>query len=977
LPNEVPETSATEATERWRVRALIPATVRGKLFFVFSVIIVSAAIGAAVAQRANLHVQTQLSLITEGNLPSLVTAHRISEATTNIKNVAAAMATSDSEATLARRRALLEWHIDIAKSVVVALGSTRIDPKMAANLESSTTQLEDLTAQLASVVSARLKLADELKGKVRTLSREHQEFNDAIRPLIAKELSFLENTSERVIGNTSDAVDRLNNISLNGLIPVLSISAHVANMKAALRSGATATTEQQIDAAWGDFVAASSVTSRNIDTLGGSPEVRSVVDVDQLADRFKHLLAFGVGKASVFELRRRQISGSASTGALSNEEIGPAFEDFERFLRLSITLIRGSTVTVGIDLNEEVSRNLAAMNKASVDSYGGLLGLEALGNRVVGILTVATFAGNVDDLEPRRRELQATNRQFMSLFQRMSDSDDLAGTLSVAQRLMGFGLGERSLLELRGNELRALNQVDDLLSRTNALTQRMSAIAADMVTTAQARADSAAAAVLESLGSSRVTLSLAMGLSFLAIFGALIYVNRSLGSRLGAFSNAALALAEGNLNVSLPEPEGQDEIARLMRALVVFRDTAAKMEESNLREIALMRQRLIDAVESISEGFAFFDPEERLVIANSRYRDVFLRDVRDLIVPGATFEAIVRAALACGLIVNTTQDPDEWLAWRIRGFREARGPITLEYADGTFVQINERRTGDGGTVVVYTDITELKQRERQLTNAKEQAEAANEAKSNFLANVSHELRTPLTSILGFARIVQKRFQSAVVPRLVPAEEPVARAIGQIERNLEIVLLEGERLTKLVNDVLDLEKIEAGEMVWNITALDMAAVIAQAAAATESLYRQKGLDFVTEIAPDLPQVLGDRDRVMQVLINLISNAVKFTEAGSVTCRAAVGAQGRVEVAVTDSGRGIALEDQAAIFEKFRQVGDTLTEKPSGTGLGLPICREIIEHLGGEITVESRLDHGSTFSFWLPAAGSDQAAADDAR
>jgi signal transduction histidine kinase/HAMP domain-containing protein len=974
LPNQVPETSATEATERWRIGALIPATVRGKLFFVFTVIIVSAAIGAVVAQRANVHVQTQLSLITEGNLPSLVTAHKISEATTNIKNVAAAMATSDDEATLARRRALLEWHIDIARSVVAALGKNRIDPGMAANLERSTAQLEDLTAQLASTVSSRLKLADELKNKVQNLSREHQKFNDAIRPLITKELTFLDSTSERVIGNTSDAVDRLNNISFNGLIPVLSISAQVANMKAALRKGSTATTEQQVDAAWGDFVAASSVTSRNIDTLGGSPAVKAVVDVDQLADRFKRLLAFGVGKTSVFELRRREISGKASTGALSNEELETAFQEFERLLRLSITLIRGATVTVGIDLNEEISRSLAAMNKVSVDSYGGLLGLEALGNRVVGILTVATFAGNLNDLEPPRLELQAMNREFMSVFERMSGSDDLADTLGVAQRLMGFGQGERSLLELRGNELRALIEVNDLLSRTNALTERMTVIAADMVTTAQVRAESAAAAVVASLRSSRVTLSLAMGLSFLAIFGALVYVNRSLGSRLGAFSNAALALAEGNLNVSLPEPAGQDEIARLMRALVVFRDTAAKMEESNLREIALMRQRLIDAVESISEGFAFFDPEERLVIANSRYRDVFLRDVRDLIVPGATFEAIVRAALACGLVANRTQDPEEWLAWRIRGFRQARGPFTLEYADGTFVQINERRTGDGGTVVIYTDITELKQRELQLMNAKEEAEAANEAKSNFLANVSHELRTPLTSILGFARIVQKRFQSTVVPHLVPAEGPVARAIRQIENNLEIVLLEGDRLTKLVNDVLDLEKIEAGEMVWNITALDIAAVIAQAAAATESLYRQKGLDFVTEIAPDLPQVLGDRDRVIQVLINLISNAVKFTEAGRITCRAAVGAEGRVEVAVADSGRGIALEDQAAIFEKFRQVGDTLTEKPSGTGLGLPICREIIEHLGGEIAVESNLRRGSTFSFWLPAARCDQSAAD---
>ena len=277
-------------------------------------------------------------------------------------------------------------------------------------------------------------------------------------------------------------------------------------------------------------------------------------------------------------------------------------------------------------------------------------------------------------------------------------------------------------------------------------------------------------------------------------------------------------------------------------------------------------------------------------------------------------------------------------------------------------------------MVVYSDITDLKQREIQLLHAKEEAEAANEAKSSFLANVSHELRTPLTSILGFARIVQKRVASVVLPLLGTVDGQVARAVGQIERNLGIILLEGERLTKLVNEVLDLEKIEAGEMVWNVTELDVAELVDRAAAATESLYRQKGLDFVAEIEPGLPRMLGDGDRVVQVLINLISNAVKFTDTGRITCSARADPAGRVRVSVTDSGRGIAPGDHAAIFEKFRQVGDTLTDKPSGTGLGLPICREIIEHLGGEIAVDSDLGRGSTFTFWLPAVRPAEASAD---
>ncbi len=400
--------------------------------------------------------------------------------------------------------------------------------------------------------------------------------------------------------------------------------------------------------------------------------------------------------------------------------------------------------------------------------------------------------------------------------------------------------------------------------------------------------------------------------------------------------------------------------------LAVRQQKAARARQLAEEARQSAQSRLQDALESTSEGFAFFDGQEKLVIANSRYRDFFLRDVRDAVAEGASFEAILRAVIERALVVGVSEDSEGWLAWRLSRFRAPQGPIALEYADGRWVRVDERRTGDGGTVVIYSDITELKRREVELLKAKEGAEAVSEAKSNFLANVSHELRTPLTSILGFAEIVRKRLESVVLPQVKQGDRKLDRAIEQIRGNLDIILLEGDRLTKLVNDVLDLEKIEAGEMVWKIEPLDVVAIVHQAATATESLYRQKGLAFEREIAADLPKMRGDHDRVVQVLVNLISNAVKFTPSGRIACRAQALSGDRVEISVTDSGSGIAREDQAAIFEKFRQVGDTLTQKPSGTGLGLPICREIIEHLGGEITVASSLGQGSSFAFWLPAA-----------
>ncbi len=278
-------------------------------------------------------------------------------------------------------------------------------------------------------------------------------------------------------------------------------------------------------------------------------------------------------------------------------------------------------------------------------------------------------------------------------------------------------------------------------------------------------------------------------------------------------------------------------------------------------------------------------------------------------------------------------------------------------------------------IAIYHDITDLQR-------ARREAETANEAKSAFLANVSHELRTPLTSVLGFAKIIKKRLDEVIFPKVQGDDGRTRRAIGQVRENIDIIVSEGERLTALINNVLDLAKIEAGRVEWQAQPVQIADVVERAATATASLFAAKRLAQITDVDPDLPEIMGDHDRLVQVMINLISNAVKFTERGSVTCRArrnpttplggaqaaAGGAGGRdILVSVIDTGVGIARDDLPKVFEQFVQVGDTLTDKPQGTGLGLAISKQIVEHHGGRIWVESVVGEGSTFSFTLPVGG----------
>lgn len=271
--------------------------------------------------------------------------------------------------------------------------------------------------------------------------------------------------------------------------------------------------------------------------------------------------------------------------------------------------------------------------------------------------------------------------------------------------------------------------------------------------------------------------------------------------------------------------------------------------------------------------------------------------------------------------------------------------------------------GDGkkgeclGSVTLIHDIT----REKEIDSMK----------TDFISNVSHELRTPLTSVLGFAKIIQKKFTDNIIPLIAGKDAKTDKASTQILENIKIIVAEGERLTTLINSVLDISKMEAGKTEWNMADLDLKEVVDRAITATSALFEGKNVILKNEIQSALPMVVADRDRLIQVVINLISNSVKFSPEGSITIRGTTDA-GMLKLSVTDTGIGIKKEDLEKVFDKFQQVGDTLTDKPQGTGLGLPICRQIIEHHKGRIWVESELGKGSTFSFMLPLKEASTAA-----
>ena len=383
--------------------------------------------------------------------------------------------------------------------------------------------------------------------------------------------------------------------------------------------------------------------------------------------------------------------------------------------------------------------------------------------------------------------------------------------------------------------------------------------------------------------------------------------------------------------------------------IVLVRDISArKFAEAQANKA---QARLQAAVESVPEGFVLFDADDRFVLCNEKYREIF-SGVEDLLKPGWRFEDILRAHIALGGLPEANGRAEDRIAERLERRRIAGDAFEERHADGRWLRISERRTADGGLVSILADITDQKARQSELRRAKEEAVLASRSKTEFLANMSHELRTPLNAVIGFSEIlVQEMFG------------PIG--VAQYKDYAADIHDSGKHLLDVINDILDISRLETGNVTLEEDVIDLRALVDGCVRLIDERARAADIAVNVTNSEALPNLRADERKVKQVLINLLSNSVKFTpDGGRIAVRQSVATDGGIAIAVADTGIGFAEEDLDKVLAPFGQADSALERKYEGTGLGLPIVKSLVELHGGSLQIRSWPGRGTVVTLHFP-------------
>jgi signal transduction histidine kinase/DNA-binding response OmpR family regulator len=632
-------------------------------------------------------------------------------------------------------------------------------------------------------------------------------------------------------------------------------------------------------------------------------------------------------------------------------------------------LLQGITPAVDDANFELMTKSQGAENKAAsneaIESLRHLLEVQAEANLLAGLLIESSMVTESVRLQPLRELIDAARGRIETNLKALADPEQREKLIGLYDRLAAL-TGQDGIIALRARELQRQHAAQLAFAATQTEAVKLKQAVDSLVEQQGKGAQAVSARAAEQIRSGQILL-IVLSITALGAAGliAWLYVGRNIVRRLTHLSSAMLTIAAGRRETAVAVT-GADEVGAMGRAVEVFRRNAIELDQllAERADAAIRLEKVVEqrtaelqrrgevlrvTFENMEHGVLIFDRELKLAAWNRQITEL-LELPETFLTDNPHFSDFIRFLTQRGEygVVDVDVQVQRLTAGSAEHYSSER-----TRPNGRVLEIRHSPLPEGGFVNIYTDITDRKNYENTLTAARDQAEAMSRTKSSFLANMSHELRTPLNAIIGYSEILQENAADK------EDKEPID--------DLQKIESAGRHLLELINNILDLSKIEAGKMDAFIEEVDIQALVKEALSIVKPL-ADKNENIIEVICPaDIGSFRSDQTKVKQCLLNLLSNANKFTSKGRLTLTVAREDNSRVCFCVSDTGVGMTEEQLGRLFEAFSQTDASTTKRFGGTGLGLAITKHFCTMLGGDVTVESTPGAGSTFIIKLPHQG----------
>jgi class 3 adenylate cyclase/phosphoglycerate-specific signal transduction histidine kinase len=763
--------------------------IKAKLFLAFGGMAMLTVGASGVAWYAFTDIDRSVTRITAESIVGMAASLRLAEKSAEITATAPALIASRSEEERAKEQERLVRRLNEISAVTEGMKITGMAEARFANLIEIEGNIATELKVLDGAVAQRLRLNAQRQTAVADLAVVETKFQSALEPLVDDASFNLVTTSEEVTAKSKEAITGLIEGGVNALQALLRLRAD-GNLAASLLGEAAHVDDPALIQPFRErFSAAAAAIEKSLEALPQSPENR------RLREASKTLIALGRGVDNVFEVRSQELRAPAETRhslQVKREGMTAAVEVAHRTLFETLTPMVDDAgfdlVTTSEDVMAKSTKAITGLVEGGANTLQVLLTLRAQGNLAAGLLNQAAGVPDPSSLKPLQERFVAAASRAEKLLAQLPAAADNDALKGLAERLIAFGTSAENIFHLRREELRQIAVAQASLQASNSLVLHLGKEVEELILTAQNGSDAAAIRTAQAIRNGRLLLFLITTLSVVgAIVIAVLYVVPRVVRPIENITAAMSGLAAGDTSIDVPGRNHSDEIGRMADALGVFRDTAIEVQRSNLREIREGRQRLTVAIESISEAFSLYDGEDRLVVCNNKYRTLLYSiDASVDISPGMTFESIVRRSAERGYVKDADGRVEEWVRERMARHREPSGPQLQQRADGRWILVSERKSDDGSTVAVYSDVTELKQRENQLAD-----------KSRALEQLSNQLAKYLSP-----QVYESIFTGKQEVKIASRRKELTVFFSDIAGFTETTdRLESEDLTRLLNHYL--------------------------------------------------------------------------------------------------------------------------------------------------------------------------------